>query len=111
MIPKEQIAHDLTLVYLNNKYGVDVTGHFSVSSSSFDDSIDAVDGSGNVNTVHLPDIEAVKYIKVGTGEKGFFGNEKKKKVQSGYLVDDIFSQMIEDYYKAYKRFFEMVEKR
>ncbi|MGH4118646.1 hypothetical protein [Clostridium sp.] len=53
----------------------------------------------------LPDIDVPRYIKVGTGEKVFLGIEKKKKVQSGYLIDDVFSNMIEDYYKAYARFF------
>lgn len=30
MISNEQIAHDLVMVYLNNKYGVDVIGDFDV---------------------------------------------------------------------------------
>ena len=47
MISKEQIAHDLTIVYLNNRYGIDVGGHISV----FDG-----DGHGDVSTEKFPDI-------------------------------------------------------
>ena len=36
MLSKEQIAHDLTMVYMHNMYGIDVTGFFSIN-----------DGNGN----------------------------------------------------------------
>lgn len=113
MIPKEQVAHDLAIAYINNKYGVDVTGDFDVRSSgggSFSDSdrITDVYGSGSVSTQHFPAVDEPKMIKVGTGQKGFLGIEKKQPVQSGYLVDDIFRDMIKDYYAAYSRFLEIL---
>jgi hypothetical protein len=100
MIPKEQIAHDLTIAYITNKYGVDVTGNFFISDG---------DGSGSVTTKHFPDANVPNVIKVGTGEKGFFGIEKKQKVQSGYLVDDIFRNMINDYHNAISRFLSLLD--
>lgn len=39
----EQIAHDLAIAYINNLYGVDVNGDFSVSGGG-----NSVYGSGNV---------------------------------------------------------------
>ena len=68
MISKEQLAHDLTMVYLNNRYGIDVDGHFSSSDG---------DGSGSVDTTKFPSAFEIKYKKVGTGERGFLGFEKK----------------------------------
>lgn len=99
MISKEQIAHDLALTYLSNKYGVDVNGDFDISEGS---------GSGSVVTEHLPDLNAIKKVKVRTGERGFLGIEKKKTVEVGYEVNDVFANMIEDYYSAYARFFGLL---
>lgn len=109
MISKEQIAHGLTMVYLSNRYGVDVNGDFNVDSSSIDENITEVEGSGSVETNHFPNAREPKFIKVETGEKGFLGYKKKKKVQSGYLVDDIFIYMVEDYYSAYPHFLKLLE--
>lgn len=104
MISKEQIAHDLTMVYLNNRYGVDVTGDFNVSSLDSE-----VSGYGSVETSRFPSANEPNIIKVGTGERGFLGIEKKKKVHRGYLVDDIFKGMIEDYYNAYSNFLKLLK--
>ena len=109
MISKEQIAHELTMVYLSNRYGVDVKGDFIVNSSSSDQNITGVIGSGSVETNHFPKTKDPKFIKVRTGEKGFLGFEKKEMVQSGFLVDDIFSDMVDDYYSAYIRFLKLLE--
>lgn len=109
MISKEQIAHDLTMVYLSNRYGVDVRGDFKVDSSSNDQNITGVNGSGSVETYHIPNVKDPQLIKVGTGEKMFLGFEKKKIVQSGYLVDDIFCNMIGEYYLAYTHFLKFLE--
>ena len=111
MITKEQIAHDLTMVYLNNKYGVHVEGNFGVTSNSLGKSNVGFSGLGSVDTTHLPNVDEPRYIKVGTGNKGLLGLEKKQKVQSGYLVDNIFANMIKDYYKAYVHFLEMLENK
>ena len=45
----------------------------------------------------------IKYIKVGTGEKGFLGIEKKVKVEDGYIADGIIDEMIKEYYQVYSR--------
>jgi len=103
MIPKEQIVHDLAIVYINNKYGIDVTGNFDVSISEGNGS-----SSGSIASEHLPDVKAPKIIKVNTGEKGIFGRDKKQKIQQGYLVDDIFAEMIRDYHVANMRFLELL---
>lgn len=94
MISREQIAHDLTIVYLNNRYGIRVEGDISVHHG---------DGSGNITTRKLPDVSQIKYIKVGTGEKGFLGIEKKVKVEDGYIADGIIDEMIKEYYQVYSR--------
>jgi hypothetical protein len=103
MVPKEQIAHDLTIAYINNRYGIDVTGDFDINTFDGDTS-----GSGSVKTEHFPDASAPNMIKVGTGKKGIFGIEKKQKVQSGYLIDALFIKMINDYIAAYNRFLELL---
>ena len=70
MISKEQIAHDLAIVYMKNRYGINVTGDFYISGAS---------GSGTVKTERFPDASEPEYTKVKTGEKGLFGLERKKK--------------------------------
>ena len=94
MISKEQIAHDLTIVYLNNRYGINVEGYISVNDG---------DGHGDITTKTFPDISEVNYIKVGTGEKGFLGLEKKVKVEDGYKADSIIDDMIKEYYQVFSR--------
>ncbi|MBE6607030.1 MAG: hypothetical protein E7633_00540 [Ruminococcaceae bacterium] len=94
MISKEQIAHDLTIVYLNNRYGIDVEGYISISDG---------DGHGDVSTEKFPDISETNYKKVGTGERGFLGIEKKVKVEDGYKADSIINDMIEEYYQVFSR--------
>ena len=74
MISKEQIAHDLAIVYMKNRYGINVTGDFYISGAS---------GSGTVKTESFPDASEPEYTKVKTGEKGLFGLERKHKVLSG----------------------------
>ena len=94
MISKEQIAHDLTIVYLNNRYGINVEGYISVNDG---------DGHGDITTKTFPDISEINYIKVGTGEKGFLGLEKKVKVEDGYKADSIIDDMIKEYYQVFSR--------
>lgn len=106
-ISKEQIAHDLAMVYVSNRHGAEVTGDFSVSTSNGD-----VTGWGSVETRRLPHTSKVRRIKVPTGEKTFMGLlEKKKSVDAGYEVDEVFDEMIADYYDAYSRFLELLEAR
>lgn len=98
-IDPEQIAHDLAMVYVHNRYGAEVTGSFEVNS------IGDVSGSGEVLTERLPDVDATYQVKVSTGEKMFFGLlDKKQLVDTGeYRVDGVFTEMIRDYRAAYSR--------
>ena len=94
MISKEQIAHNLTIIYLNNRFGVNVEGYISISDG---------DGGGNITTEKFPHISENKYKKVGTGEKNFLGIEKKVKIEDGYQSDNIIDSMIEEYYQIFSR--------
>ena len=94
MVSKEQIAHDLTMVYLSNRYGINVGGTINVSEGS---------GHGQIDTEKFPSVLEVKYRKVGTGERGFLGFEKQVKVEDGYKSDDIIDDLILEYYQIYSR--------
>jgi hypothetical protein len=102
MISKEQLAHDLTMVYLNNRYGINVTGNFHVSDG---------DGGGNITTATFPCVSDIKYKKVGTGEKGFLGFEKKVKVEDGYKADYIIDKLINEYYQTYERMLNRIDQQ
>jgi hypothetical protein len=107
MLSKEQVAHDLAMAYVNNRHGAEVSGEFSVDTGD-----DQVSGSARVETSRLPDVDAIRKVKVGTGEKYFFGLwEKTELVDAGYAVNGIFEEMVEDYYAAYSRFLELLESR
>lgn len=101
MISKEQIAHDLTLVYLNNRYGINVDGSFHVSDG---------DGSGRIDTERFPPAFEINYAKVGTGERGFLGFEKKVWVKDGYAADGIIDEIIQEYYQTYNRILSRLDK-
>jgi len=62
MLSKELIAYDLTMIYMKNRYGINVTGSFYISDNN---------GTGNIDTEHFPAVSEPQYTKVGTGEKGF----------------------------------------
>lgn len=101
MISKEQIAHDLTMIYMKNRYGIDISGDFSITEGN---------GSGTIGTEHFPSTSEPQYIKVGTGEKGFLGMERKKKIESGLKVDGLFEEMVDSYFKAYSHFVNLLSK-
>ena len=102
MISKEQIAHDLTMVYMKNRYGPSVDGIIAMTDGA---------GSGTVSTDHFPSTTKIKYRREKTGEKGFLGIEKKKRVESGHKVDDLFNDMVEDYTNAYIKFLKLLEQK
>lgn len=102
MIFKEQIAHDLTIIYMKNRYGIDISDDLSITDGT---------GAGTIGTEHFPSTSEPKYIKVGTGEKGFFGMERKKKIESGLKVDDLFDEMVDNYFKAYSHFINLLSKK
>ncbi len=104
-ISPEQIAHDLAIVYLHNRYGAEVSGSFEVHTYG-----DDVSGSGEVETERLPDIDSTYETKVPTGEKRFFGLiDKKELVDTGeYRIDEVFLEMIHDYRAAYARILALI---
>lgn len=106
MPSNEQIAHDLAMTYVNNRYGAEVSGQFSVDTWN-----DKVSGSGTVETSRLPAVDAIQVLRVGTGERYFFGlRERMESVDGGYAVDGIFEGMIKDYRASYARFLELLER-
>ncbi|GLJ80854.1 MULTISPECIES: DUF2510 domain-containing protein [Microbacterium] len=118
---REQIAHDLAIAYLNNRYGPEVTGEFSVTAdqdwSGDSPRVTDVTGSGEVRTENLPRVDKIRMdrVEVRTGERGFFGLGPEKvstvEVDSGeFEVDPVFKNMIRDYFEAYFRFVELLER-
>jgi hypothetical protein len=110
----DQIAHDLAIAYINNRYSVDVRGEFSVTSSTNENNaVDDVSGSGSIETTHLPDVNAPVMLKVGTGQRHFrFGPEKTQWVPTDeFQVDRVFRDMINDYRAAYARFLQLLAGR
>lgn len=106
MISKEQIAHDLAIVYLTNRYGSEVVGSFNVSGDR-----ESVSGYGSVETIRMPDIDEERIVKMKTGNKKSFGPfkyDEQVKVVDGYKVDPIFTEMIQDYKNAYERMIELL---
>ena len=99
MISKEQLAHELTMIYMKNRYGINVNGSFYINDNN---------GSGNIKTEHFPVVSEPQYAKVKTGEKGFLGLEKKQKIQSGNKVDSLFMEMVKNYYDAYSHFYRLL---
>jgi hypothetical protein len=116
MIPIEQVAHDLAIAYINNRYGIRVTGEFSVDSTkNYDmDVVKEVTGEGSVSTELLPDLDDPEMVRVGTGERHLFGlgPEKTKLVHTGaYEIDGVLRSMIDDYYRAYSRILALLARR
>ena len=99
MTSKEQIAHDLTMIYMKNRYGINVSGNFYINDNS---------GTGTVETEHFPTATEPQYTKIKTGEKGLFGLERKQKIQSGNKVDTLFEEMVQNYYDAYSHFYRLL---
>lgn len=116
MIPTEQVAHDLAVAYINNRYGIRVTGEFSISSSkNYElDVVQDVTGEGSVRTEVLPDLHDPELVRVGTGQRHLFGlgPEKTELVPTGkYEIDGVLRSMIDDYHKAYSRILELLDGR
>ena len=98
MLTKEQIAHDLTMVYLNNYYGIDVSGELSISTYDDDTS-----GSGTISTTHLPGVGEKKNTKQGIWKRGFLGREKKTQIDDSYIIDDFVDELVGNYIKIYTK--------
>ena len=102
MPTREQIAHDLALVYLANRFAVDVRGDFEVSTDSDGDTT----GTGSVWTENLPHVSRHRTKRVGTGDRHLWGLGPEKKVTvdtDEYEIDDTFAEMIAEYRLAYER--------
>lgn len=110
---REQVAHDLAIAYINNRFGVEVAGEFSIrSSTNLDNVVDDVSGEGEVETQRHPGIHDLEMVRVGTGQRHFFGigPEKMELVPTGrYEVDGILRSMIEEYRAAYSRILELLD--
>ncbi len=116
MISNEMIAHELTIIYLNNRYGINVKGELNIST----DYDEKVSGNGTIETEHFGKIKELEYVKVSTGEKYFkkinkfnLGPDKKEKVPTGkniYPMDDIFADMVLDYKESFARFLGILNK-
>lgn len=100
MITNETIAHDLAIIYLSNRYGTKITGDFRINDGN---------SMGDIRSQHFPDADTPKYTVIGTGEKGFLGIEKKVKAENGYVVDDLFIEILKNYQVAYKHFLSLLE--
>lgn len=108
IISIELLAHDLAMAYINNRYGPDVSGSLSITTSE-----DDVTGGAIVSTERLPDTGAKVSTKVPTGEKRLFGMmDKKKWVETDeFQVDAVFNKMIDDYDAAHARFVHLLTVR
>lgn len=118
-LPLQQVAHDLSIAYLTNRYGAEVVGEFSVSAtqdwSGSSPRVTDVSGSGEVATHHLPDVmkPGMRGVEVKTGGRYLFGLGAEKTstvdVPTGeYEVDPVFRSMIRDYHQAYARFLHLL---
>ncbi len=104
MITNEQRAHDLAMVYISNRYGINIVGDMSISSFG-----ETITGTGEIETEHLPSTKEIKTKTVRTGEKSWLGIDKTKNVMDGYVIDSIFQEMVSDYLSAYKKFLKLLE--
>lgn len=110
----DQIAHALAIAYINNRYGAEVTGSFSVDSTkNYDnDTVSDVSGKGDVTTERLPGIFDPHMVSVGTGKRHFFGvgpEKMRMEATAEFAVDSIFRSMIADYRHAYERFLQLLQ--
>jgi hypothetical protein len=103
MVTRDQLAHDLAIVYLNNRYGADVSGRFTVRTLNGE-----VTGSGSVETKRAPEVNKVLIERVPTGEKRFGIFDKTVPIEAGYEVDATFTKIVEDYFLARDRFFDLL---
>lgn len=104
----EMLAHDLAMVYLNNRYGPEVSGDLDESSTGDSTSLEAT-----VSTYRLPGVGVKVTKRVPTGEKMLFGLMDRKKLvdTDEFQVDATFRRMMDDYEDAYGRFLQLLSER
>lgn len=109
---KEQIAHDLAIIYVTNRHAIDVSGSFHVDSfAGSEGGIDSISGGGDVETTTLPDIDERKTVRVPDGKKRFGLFQPTKEVEtSEFVIDDTLRAMISDYRAAHARLLELLAK-
>lgn len=95
MMTKEQIAHDLAMVYMYNRYGITVKG-------------DVARGWGEIETKHFPSSTKFQYEEVELESRDIWGFNKTEKVEKGRKVDAIFQKMAADYQYAYQYFYDLI---
>lgn len=100
MLTNEKIAHDLAIVYLSNRYGVQLDSNFRIRGG---------DSLGSIETCHFPSTDEPRYEEVDVGRKGLLGGSKKERVEVGRKVDPLFAEILKDYRAAYNYFLLQLE--
>ena len=95
MASNEHIAHELTMLYLYNRYGTVVGGNFT-------------NGHGSIHTFQFPDAMSSELLDVRTDEVGFLGVRKVEKMPSSSVADEYFKAIVEEYRSVYERILEML---
>ena len=96
MVSNEQIAHELTMLYLYNRYGAWVTGDFSR-------------GYGSINNVRFPSVIDPNNVSIRRGKKGFLGTVSKEEMSSDEVARENFEEIVAEYRQAYNIFLELLE--
>lgn len=97
MVSKEQLAHELTMLYLYNRYGNLLGGSFS-------------NGHGSINTFRFPDASSSDHIAVEKKVKiGFLGLRTPGMMPSDVVAGEYFKEVVEEYRCAYKQILELLE--
>jgi len=106
MISVQQVAHDLTLVYLRNRFGAEVSGEFEVDGSD-----GSVHGTGSVSTSRLPGFDEIAMKRVPTGEKwlGLFG--KTTEIPDGHAIDPVLEKLVDEYAAVYGKVLRLLRER
>ena len=97
MASNEHIAHELTMLYLYNRYGAWVSGRFS-------------NGNGSIDNVRFPSVIDTEEVtsNVKKGIKEFLGIGNVDERSSEEVARENFGEIIAEYRQAYKLFLEML---
>lgn len=98
MASNEHIAHELTMLYLYNRYGAWVTGDFSR-------------GHGSINNVRFPSVIGTEKAtsNVTKGIKEFLGIGNVDERSSEEVARENFGELVAEYRQAYNIFLELLE--
>lgn len=82
MLTSDEIAHNLTMVSMRNRYGIPILPKLH-------------DGNGRISTIHAPALSEKKYENVAF-------EETETVLQTGYAEDDLFAEMVDAYDQIYE---------